>query len=218
MKDRGIYDAMNNGIERAQGDYLYFMGADDRLYDETVLEKVNDNCMSGADIVYGNVLWKPKDDLEAGVWSLEQLIVMNINHQRIFYKKKLFSQYGNYDIRYKVASDYQLNIRFFCNNSIVKKHADVIVANYHAEGFSANKTDVLFWEHWNDNIKKPFGSQLSRKTIYTSKGTYIRYLIINKHYRKAFSCTMNVFFNTFSIGFVILMTRFAIQKRRAHAA
>src|ERR1700722_16529958 len=39
--DNGIYDAMNKGIDRAKGDWLYFLGSDDRLYNDTVLEDVN---------------------------------------------------------------------------------------------------------------------------------------------------------------------------------
>jgi glycosyltransferase involved in cell wall biosynthesis len=39
-KDAGIYDAMNKGIGLAAGEWLYFLGADDALYNEQVLEKV----------------------------------------------------------------------------------------------------------------------------------------------------------------------------------
>src|SRR5262245_18365078 len=33
-KDKGIYDAMNKGIQAASGTWLYFLGSDDRLYDD----------------------------------------------------------------------------------------------------------------------------------------------------------------------------------------
>ena len=38
-KDEGIYDAMNKGIGLAKGDWLYFMGSDDTLFENTTLEK-----------------------------------------------------------------------------------------------------------------------------------------------------------------------------------
>ena len=37
-KDKGIYDAMNKGIALSTSEWLYFMGADDELFDENVLK------------------------------------------------------------------------------------------------------------------------------------------------------------------------------------
>ena len=39
--DKGIYYAMNKGIQNAKGEYIYFLGADDVFIDELVLEKVS---------------------------------------------------------------------------------------------------------------------------------------------------------------------------------
>ena len=37
-KDYGVYDAMNNAVERAQGKWILFLGSDDFLFDDFVLE------------------------------------------------------------------------------------------------------------------------------------------------------------------------------------
>ena len=39
-KDNGIYDAMNQAVQLAQGEYDLFLNAGDSFYDETVLDKI----------------------------------------------------------------------------------------------------------------------------------------------------------------------------------
>lgn len=56
-KDDGIYDAMNKGLTLAKGEWIYFMGGDDTLYETTTLEKVVEiQKDSNNNIIYGNVI------------------------------------------------------------------------------------------------------------------------------------------------------------------
>ena len=61
--DQGIYDAMNKGIRRATGDYIYFLGADDWLRDDQVMQEVSEfiRLHPGYGLYMGNVfLYHPK--------------------------------------------------------------------------------------------------------------------------------------------------------------
>ena len=53
-KDSGVYNAMNKGIKKANGDYIIFMNSGDFFYDEFVLEKIKDQFDSNIDILYGD--------------------------------------------------------------------------------------------------------------------------------------------------------------------
>ena len=61
-KDEGIYDAMNKGIEQAQGTYVNFMNASDRFYTSQTLHEVHSAIVSktsqaqAVDIAYGKVV------------------------------------------------------------------------------------------------------------------------------------------------------------------
>ena len=41
--DVGIYDAMNKGIALANGDWVYFLGCDDVLYESSTLSRILEN-------------------------------------------------------------------------------------------------------------------------------------------------------------------------------
>jgi hypothetical protein len=56
--------------------------------------------------------------VEKGEWTPEIFIKMNINHQRLFYRKTVFDVIGFYDLKYKIAADHELNIRAFFNEKI----------------------------------------------------------------------------------------------------
>lgn len=215
--DNGIYDAMNKGIALAGGQWLYFMGADDRLAAPGVLQQLQPFLQQEWDMVYGDCTWMPEGRPEQGEWSYEQFIKVNINHQRIFYKKKLFETYGGYHTQYKIAADHELNIRFFCNNHIQKKYVPICISLYHAGGFSANKFDNAFWENWDAIILKNFKPHLSAKKIYGSLGTYIRHLADEGKTMQALKLIGKNFIHTGSPGFIKLMLSYILFSKKEYA-
>jgi glycosyltransferase involved in cell wall biosynthesis len=52
--DRGIYDAMNKGLQRATGDYLVFLNAGDTLPATDTLELVADKAADDVAVIYGD--------------------------------------------------------------------------------------------------------------------------------------------------------------------
>ena len=53
--DKGIYDAMNKGIELASGDWINFMNAGDRFFSDAVIENVFvNNYITEISIIYGD--------------------------------------------------------------------------------------------------------------------------------------------------------------------
>ncbi len=216
-KDKGIYDAMNRGIKLAAGKWLYFMGCDDEFYNNNVLQTISNELTDDYDLVYGDVVWLPDGGLEKGECDPLTLFNRNINHQRIFYRKELFNQLDNYNLRYKVASDHELNVRLFCNSLVRKKYLSQTVANYHSGGFSANKVDEAFWDDWKKIFRENFALHLPKKLMYEKLGWYCRYLIDIRNYAKALPIFFDVLFHTFSPGFVKLTLEQYFKSRRIHA-
>lgn len=156
--DLGTYDAMNKGIRLAKGEWLYFLGSDDVLYNEIVLEEIFKEIQYTAiPVIYGNVKilgnpgWARDGEIYAGKFSKNRMLKKAICHQAIFYKREfLLSNNLLFDLRYPVSADWQFNLR--CRRLTSFKYVDQIVAVFTAGGISTVKKDSF-----QENIKIEFG-------------------------------------------------------------
>jgi len=158
--DQGIYDAMNKGIQQATGDWIYFIGADDKLLDgfsELAAQLKNKNTL-----YYG--MCEPLGILFTGKYSRYKLSKYGMNQQALLYPATTLKEKG-YDTRYRVYADYAINIEIWGNNSIPKKYFPIVIAEYNMNGFSSYADDQLF------KADKP---SLVRQHL--GWFTYIRYL------------------------------------------
>ena len=86
--DKGIYDAMNKGIGKARGEWLYFLGSDDWLLNDNVLHDVFAQDADSYDVVYGEVEAPHLASNHSGEWTL-QTIDRNRCHQAILYRRQV---------------------------------------------------------------------------------------------------------------------------------
>lgn len=139
--DRGIYHAMNKGIELASGDYVLFLNGGDEFYSENVLSVVVPQLDS--DIVYGNLLMRDQSCEHIknypSALSNGYFLKKMLPHQATFYKRKLFDQVGSYDESYQIAGDYEFNARIFHSLKPSYKHLNLIIAIFYTDGVSSSK-------------------------------------------------------------------------------
>lgn len=116
--DRGIYDAMNKGIQLATGDYLEFLNAGDAFVDSdivgTVVQKIEQN---PADVVYGDIIYEyPDHTTSVRVYGqfcaslFYYLLGDCINHQAIFAKRECFETH-KFNTEYQICADREWMIR-----------------------------------------------------------------------------------------------------------
>ncbi|SMO59850.1 Glycosyltransferase involved in cell wall bisynthesis [Saccharicrinis carchari] len=110
--DKGIYDAMNKGMDLATGDYLWFMNSGDRIAQPTTLKQAIDS-MPDADIYYGETVMIGSDGKEIGDRRLkipDSLTFesfkrgMLVSHQSFIVKSSLVQ---HYDVKYNYSADFQ---------------------------------------------------------------------------------------------------------------
>ncbi|WP_298236998.1 glycosyltransferase family 2 protein [uncultured Algibacter sp.] len=187
-KDYGIYDAMNKGIEIANGKWLFFMGSDDTLYSNTVLEnvsKITDN--TKAKVVYGDVRilgdagWAKNGDIYAGEFTIPKLLNQNICHQAIFYNTQFVKEeIGNFNLEYKKSSDWDFNLKCWAKQPF--EYVNLIVANFKAGGFSTDSFDAQISNDFLDNVLKYF--RINSFHPYVNTPTFIFYDQVIKRQKK----------------------------------
>jgi glycosyltransferase involved in cell wall biosynthesis len=144
-RDTGVYDALNKGIEKAKGEWIYILGSDDRLSDENVLHNIfSYPGLREADVLYGNVHSKRFGGIYDGQFTSEKILTSNICHQSVFFRKEVFNLVGKFDTRYKVYADWDHNMRWFFDHRISKHFIDQVIAEYEDGGFSSSHYDELF--------------------------------------------------------------------------
>jgi glycosyltransferase involved in cell wall biosynthesis len=113
-KDKGMYYAINSGIEICDGDIIAYLNSDDRYPVDTlkkVLSVFNDNLV---DYVYGNCKLIDQFENEIYVYKvppisrnlLKKITVVPWAQPSMFFRRCVFDSLGNFNIKYVLASDY----------------------------------------------------------------------------------------------------------------
>lgn len=113
--DKGVYNAMNKGIAKANGEYLQFLNSGDYFFNAQVLQKVFGKERS-ADILYGYMIVEGSNIVSScammkSVLFWNDFIGNTLPHQASFCKKSLFVKYGGFDETYKIAADTKFFIK-----------------------------------------------------------------------------------------------------------
>lgn len=127
--DKGIYDAMNKGIQIAKGEWINFMNCGDSFYNSSVINDIFTKEIS-SDVIYGNTLLLLKNGNY--IVGPKELKIMKkqlpFYHQSSFVKRKLMNKYL-FDIKYKICADYNFFHQIWENNYTFN-YQNIIISNY----------------------------------------------------------------------------------------
>lgn len=143
--DKGLYDAMNKGINLASGDIVGILNSDDTFNSNSVVEEiVKFHKQNNVDASVGNIIQHKEDGkiirlYSSKFWTPEKLIIGFMPpHPSIFFKKELFSKFGNYKLGFKIGADYELITRFFLKNKISWKYSGITTTAMLVGGLSSS--------------------------------------------------------------------------------
>jgi glycosyltransferase involved in cell wall biosynthesis len=116
-KDDGIYDAWNQALSHARGEYVCFIGADDAWVDSDALARIF--AAIGAqeyDLVTSRGLFSNSDTGKSftfgSAWDYNRIgprII--VCHPGLLHRRTLFIDYGLFDTRYRITGDLDFLMR-----------------------------------------------------------------------------------------------------------
>lgn len=144
-KDNGLYDAMNKAIEMANGEYVLFVNADDKLL-PGVLKKINQEIMKeNSDIIYGNSInvYKFQDHVCTKVKKANRNITiknlgrgMGVVHQSVFVKANIMREIGGFNTDYRIGADWDMLIRCV-KKGVSLRYVNIQICAFMTDGISS---------------------------------------------------------------------------------
>jgi len=138
--DKGIYDAMNKGLERASGKYVNFLNAGDSFISSKTLFYISQQIgINDLGVISGDFIIVSKLDCKRLIRT-KKLTIKNLQkdfyscHQTIFMNRKIACKY---DISYQIKADYKWVVDSLKSISESRiKHINKPLVYYQFEGFS----------------------------------------------------------------------------------
>lgn len=147
-EDKGLYDAMNKGVQKASGKYICFMNCGDTFFDENVLQSVYEGIskIPGYDLYYGDAIAVEPNGSQT--FQFRRFLCQNDDefrkqiarglfgpcHQAQFADKRCFEN-NMFDLRYQLRAEARWFIKMYMQGGKIK-YLPHIICKYAMGGYS----------------------------------------------------------------------------------
>jgi glycosyltransferase len=163
-KDKGIYDAMNKGVQLATGDIIGILNSDDFYTEPAVLSKVAKAFEDPAvEAVYGDLQYVNPTNVQlvTRTWRSGRFQKRSLYfgwmppHPTFFVRRHIYEKCGNFNTTLRSAADYELMLRVLLKYGAGVHYIPEVLVKMRAGGMSnaslknrlrANKEDVMAWK------------------------------------------------------------------------
>lgn len=112
--DKGIYNAFNKGIKKANGKWIHFINSDDKYYDKSTLSAIFSEDVDSCDLIATNIIKDHGNRMELRKANYnERMKSYNFPHPGTILKKKLLVDNGLYEENFKISADTAFNCKHY---------------------------------------------------------------------------------------------------------
>ena len=120
--DYGIYDAMNKGIKLSSGNVIGILNSDDFYPNnsiiETIMKQITNHSLDGC---YGDLCYVDEHNINRIIrkWKSSEYVNGLFSkgwvppHPTVFLKKKIYDTHGYFNLKYSIASDFDMLVKLF---------------------------------------------------------------------------------------------------------
>jgi len=143
--DKGLYDALNKGINNATGDVVGFMHSDDVYASKNVVKTIIEVFENyDNDSFYGDLIYVDKHDINKVVrlWRAgkykpgKMLNGWMPPHPTFYVKREIYEKFGGFDLSYKISADYENMLRLLVSNKISSFYVPMFIVKMRLGGES----------------------------------------------------------------------------------
>lgn len=139
--DKGIYNAMNKGIEHARGEYCLFLNGGDWLADNDVIKDIFP-FLESVSVVTGILQRGDEICIPAEHLTFEWLYQWSVSHQASFIKTELLKKYP-YDEALKIVSDWKFWLQIFISDNETYRAVKRKIAVFDMSGISSLQKELV---------------------------------------------------------------------------
>lgn len=145
--DKGLYDAMNKGLLRAKGDFVWFLNAGDHLHAPDTLERISGMITASTDVLYGDTMLVDGSRAPMGLMSAlstrslpsaltwrDYLYGMRVVHQSFVARRSIAPAYRTDSL----VADYDWCIRILKASRAIR-NTGMVLSDYLAGGLSKKR-------------------------------------------------------------------------------
>lgn len=141
--DRGLYDAMNKGLQVATGDYVWYLNSGDQVNTGDTVRTMVNGLAELPDIIYGGTMIIDEDQNEIGDRRLKPPDQLNwksfkqgmvVCHQSIIVKRQIAPAYN---LKYQISADIDWVIRA-AKSAPVIHYSNMVLSKFLEGGLSGN--------------------------------------------------------------------------------
>lgn len=144
--DKGIYDALNKGIQLATGEIVGFLHSDDCFYSSETLKHITNTFTEDVDVIYGDLILVDKKDSNKIVryWKSKPFEPKLLKqgwmppHPTLFMRRKVYEKHGLFNVNLKCAADYDFILRVFQDQSLHVIYLPEVITKMKIGGMSTS--------------------------------------------------------------------------------